>query len=233
MHSTLLISNTTILSADVLAWLKRSADRVKSENVVFINETFESISVETIREISAQAQYGSSEADTRFFVLLAAEKMSLPAQNAILKILEEPPEHTVFVLATSNPDYLLPTIHSRCIQIFLNDERQITIDTVEVQKIVENIKTLSHGELINLADTYSSKENALLLCSSMLLYLHQNMASTIKISVSDTKISNLYSNKSKAIENLTTTIDLLQKNVNARLALEHCFFELKALLSSP
>jgi DNA polymerase-3 subunit delta' len=46
-----------------------------------------------------------------------ADTMLPPAQNALLKTLEEPPSASVFVLVTSRPDVLLPTVRSRCPQL--------------------------------------------------------------------------------------------------------------------
>lgn len=53
------------------------------------------------------------EAPCRVCVLCGAENMTDQAQNALLKILEEPPEHTVFILTAENRSMLLPTILSR------------------------------------------------------------------------------------------------------------------------
>ena len=46
-----------------------------------------------------------------------AQDMGLPGQNALLKILEEPPKYGVFLLLTDNPDKLLPTVRSRCTEL--------------------------------------------------------------------------------------------------------------------
>ena len=43
--------------------------------------------------------------------------MGLPGQNALLKVLEEPPKYGVFLLLTDNPDKLLPTVRSRCTEL--------------------------------------------------------------------------------------------------------------------
>jgi DNA polymerase-3 subunit delta' len=53
----------------------------------------------------------------RFVVIDPADAMNAPAQNALLKTLEEPPEDTTLVLVASSPDGLLPTIRSRCLRV--------------------------------------------------------------------------------------------------------------------
>src|SRR5262249_39135868 len=58
--------------------------------------------------------YPPHEAAIRVFIVEEATALAPPAANALLKTLEEPPGHTRFVLCTTAPDQLLPTIRSRC-----------------------------------------------------------------------------------------------------------------------
>lgn len=62
--------------------------------------------------LSAQVTPGGAAA--KVFIIDEAELLGPPAQNALLKFLEEPPARTVLILVTSNPELLLPTIRSRC-----------------------------------------------------------------------------------------------------------------------
>ena len=50
----------------------------------------------------------------KIYIIDKAEKMTLEAQNALLKTLEEPPEYAIIILVTNNKEGLLPTIRSRC-----------------------------------------------------------------------------------------------------------------------
>lgn len=69
------------------------------------------ISIETIRQLYSQTR--SRRTQPLVVVFEAADTMSIDAQNAFLKLLEEPPAYVYFVLATSAPEALLPTIRSR------------------------------------------------------------------------------------------------------------------------
>lgn len=69
--------------------------------------------IDTIRQLRQNAWLLPGEAPCRVCVLCGAENMTDQAQNALLKILEEPPEHTVFILTAENRSMLLPTILSR------------------------------------------------------------------------------------------------------------------------
>ena len=55
----------------------------------------------------------------KIYIIPDAEMMTVQAQNAILKTIEEPPEYAVIMLLTENAEALLPTIRSRCVMILL------------------------------------------------------------------------------------------------------------------
>ncbi len=66
------------------------------------------------RHLKRWASLKSYQGAYRVALILQAEKMGLQAQNAILKLLEEPPEQMLLILCSGHPDRLLPTILSRC-----------------------------------------------------------------------------------------------------------------------
>ncbi len=68
--------------------------------------------VDAIRELIARAALGSP-GRTKVYILDEVHMLSTAASNALLKTLEEPPDHVVFVLATTDPQKVLPTIRSR------------------------------------------------------------------------------------------------------------------------
>lgn len=70
-------------------------------------------SVERIKEIRSIVQFGTA-GQWRVVILDEAHSMSRDANNALLKVLEEPPDRTVFVLCTTEPGKILETVVSRC-----------------------------------------------------------------------------------------------------------------------
>lgn len=72
------------------------------------------IDVETIESINEMASLRPFESEWRVFILRDADRMRPPAQNHFLKTLEEPPGKSLFILTTAFPQWLLPTIRSRC-----------------------------------------------------------------------------------------------------------------------
>ena len=81
------------------------------------NEDPRAFPVDAVRGIRAAAYVKPNEARCKVFVLLGVQNMSEISQNALLKILEEPPENVFFILTTVSAAALLPTVRSRA-QIF-------------------------------------------------------------------------------------------------------------------
>jgi DNA polymerase III subunit delta' len=75
------------------------------------------IKIEQVREIISQSVCRPFEGRRRVTIIDNADALLPPAQNALLKTLEEPPSASLFVLVTSRPDVLLPTVTSRCARI--------------------------------------------------------------------------------------------------------------------
>ncbi|WP_413161115.1 DNA polymerase III subunit gamma/tau [Capilliphycus salinus ALCB114379] len=70
--------------------------------------------VDNIRELIERAQFAPVQCRYKVYVIDECHMLSVAAFNALLKTLEEPPERVVFVLATTDPQRVLPTIISRC-----------------------------------------------------------------------------------------------------------------------
>ena len=84
-------------------------------------------SVDNVREIRDEVIYAPSRARYKVYIIDEVHMLSTGAFNALLKTLEEPPAHVVFILATTEPHKLPATILSRC-QRF--DFRRITIESI-------------------------------------------------------------------------------------------------------
>ncbi|WP_309110237.1 DNA polymerase III subunit gamma and tau [Saccharothrix sp.] len=69
--------------------------------------------VDDARELRDKAFYAPAESRYRVFIIDEAHMVTTQGFNALLKIVEEPPEHLIFIFATTEPDKVLPTIRSR------------------------------------------------------------------------------------------------------------------------
>ena len=72
------------------------------------------IPVDTVRRMAADAPVLPNESERKVYLIEDADTMNTAAQNAALKLLEEPPRGVYFILCAQNPALLLPTVRSRC-----------------------------------------------------------------------------------------------------------------------
>ena len=70
--------------------------------------------VDEIRDLIDKVKYGTILGRYKVYIIDEVHMLSAGAFNALLKTLEEPPEHVIFILATTEPHKILPTILSRC-----------------------------------------------------------------------------------------------------------------------
>lgn len=77
------------------------------------------VPVDLIRQARADIYIQPNESSHKIYLFPRAQDMGIPGQNALLKVLEEPPEYGVFLLLTDNPDKILPTVRSRCTELAL------------------------------------------------------------------------------------------------------------------
>lgn len=70
--------------------------------------------IDEIRELKEKINYQPSKGRKKIYIIDEVHMLTKEAFNALLKTLEEPPEHVIFILATTEPDKILPTIISRC-----------------------------------------------------------------------------------------------------------------------
>ena len=77
------------------------------------------ILVEDVRDITGFLRLTPAEGGFRVVIIDGAEAMNKAAANALLKVLEEPPDRAILLLVSHNPGALLPTLRSRCIQLAL------------------------------------------------------------------------------------------------------------------
>lgn len=78
------------------------------------------VPVELIRQARADMYIQPNEGQRKIYLFPRAQDMGVPGQNALLKVLEEPPAYGVFLLLADNPQRLLTTVRSRCVELALS-----------------------------------------------------------------------------------------------------------------
>lgn len=105
--------------------------------------------VEDIKNLNKNVDFAPVSCRYKVYIIDEAHMLTAEACNALLKTLEEPPAHVVFILATTEPQKILPTIHSRC-QRF--DFRPITqVEIVEhLQKVADGSEIKAERDALEL-----------------------------------------------------------------------------------
>jgi DNA polymerase-3 subunit gamma/tau len=96
--------------------------------------------VEKTREIIDNAQYRPARSRFKVYIIDEVHMLSKSSFNALLKTLEEPPSHVKFILATTEPEKVLPTILSRC--------QRYDFRNISTREIAEHLKSICKDEKI-------------------------------------------------------------------------------------
>lgn len=151
-------------------------------DVIYVTHEKEGIGVDDVREqINGTVQVKPYSSAYKIYIVDEAEKMTVQAQNALLKTLEEPPAYVIILLLTTRSDSFLPTILSRCITLKLKplyDEviRDYLMNRLQVRKSEADICTaFARGNLGKAIALASSEDFAALRKSVM--YLLKNIHS--------------------------------------------------------
>lgn len=135
------------------------ADIVVVSNEIYDEDSkSESLTVKTIRNASADMYIKPYAANKRVFIFPNAEKMTVQAQNALLKVFEEPPGYCVIILITQNDRMLIKTIRSRAITLrfgMLKDEEvklYLKQKGIECRPVVLRLASGSIGLALKLSE---------------------------------------------------------------------------------
>jgi DNA polymerase III subunit gamma/tau len=147
-----LMTGQTGCGKTTIARIMASYLKIEDEDLQEINSS-DFRGIDTIREIIKNSGYKPMKSKYRMFLLDEVHQLSKDAQNAILKILEDTPKHVFFILCTTDPQKLLPTIKNRCInfevqplqdrdmRILLKDIATKENDTLDKEVLMQIVKT--------------------------------------------------------------------------------------------
>ena len=107
--------------------------------------------VDDVRQVIENAQYSPARGRYKVYLIDEVHMLSKAAFNALLKTLEEPPKHVKFILATTDPQKLLVTVLSRCLQFNLKRLPQSVIREQVAKVLGEEGQAVEPGALAELA----------------------------------------------------------------------------------
>ena len=100
--------------------------------------------IDDVRSLRDAVKLAPASGKKKIYIIDEAHMLTTEASNAILKLLEEPPAHVIFILATTNPEKLIDTIRSRT--------TNIAFKKATSTEIVRSLKRVVEGEKIKIAE---------------------------------------------------------------------------------
>ena len=172
--------------------------------------------IEDVRNIQKKILLKPYKGKTKAVVIQAYENITIEAQNALLKVLEEPPANTIIIISTQKKELLLPTIISRC-KIIEFKEKEISLVNEDLLELSNTLNTLLNGKIGDklkvVQDIAKDKDETFLWVEKMTLFARKKLIENHK----DPK----YLIFLKLIQKTYKTIK--STNVNQRIALENLF----------
>jgi len=184
-------------------------------------KTTKSIGIDDIKKMRQQIFLKPYKSLTKAVIFEDGELLTPEAQNALLKVMEEPPEHTIILITARSKDAILPTIQSRSHIIELQDTSVPTeSERSQSALFLEAIKNMNIQQALELAEQYEKMKDAL--------------PESLERSIIALRNNMLQEEKGEEIIKLAGTMKTLQKahkvitttNANQRLTLETAFLSL-------
>lgn len=123
---------------------------------IFPEDGKQSINVDQARNVRADAYIAPNELDVKIYILHNADKMNVQTQNALLKILEEPPRFVSFILLSANTAAFLPTVRSRCQLVQFVGGAEKNDDSSRLRKLaLETVDALAGNRKSRMIDIQS------------------------------------------------------------------------------
>ncbi|MGI6677947.1 MAG: ATP-binding protein [Dehalobacterium sp.] len=146
-----------------------SCRKIKHGNhpdVMVIEPLGTSFKIEQGRELHKLINYRHYEGRYKVLILTGGDIMTSAAANSMLKMLEEPPERTIFILLAENGDNILPTVLSRCQVIKFGDETEKISEDGAVQEeyidqviaLVQDLPQMDYAQLLKISETWEKNK---------------------------------------------------------------------------
>ncbi len=200
---------------------------------LFDKETFEkkdikkpaaSIGIEDVRQLFSKLYLKPLRSPIKAVIVKDAQLLTPEAQNALLKVLEEPPAQTMVLLTADTEDALLPTIRSRCLLIKNGEGKVLTHEEKNnYEQLIKLIETKSIPELLVLAENVAKdKDKVPLWLQSIIITTREKLLDAVQTDQPNREeLLIRYVRLLIALQQ--TYVFVRSTNVNARFALEHAF----------
>ncbi len=218
-----ILSNNRVFKEDSLSFLSEKDIRnpytsIRVSNIFFCKRKWDdkkklfqkNISIDDIRELSRKFYLSSADYSYKVCIVDTIEDLNKSASNSLLKMLEEPPKNTLFILVSNNKQSILPTILSRCQKISFQRLNEEDLQNISVGLFEEN-----HLDLLKSTGALTSCDGSVKKLLNFLDKDYMKFFNSMKELLLD--LPNL--NKRKAIKLLTGNKEFLGNNDPEKSAL--------------
>lgn len=195
---------------------------ISSFDIVTIKSEGPSLGIDDIKKMQEKAFLKPLKGSHKTVVIKGAEMLTIPAQNALLKILEEPPQNTIMILASTTAYDLLPTILSRVslVRISKKEQKMTEDEKKEVAKKLLGWKKQSIANALKTAEIMAKDKEKTLQVLEESLYVGREILREEIASEKEPQLSKMLPEIQKKYQILKYT------NANPRLTLEDLFLTL-------
>lgn len=177
-----------------------------------------SIGIEEVKEFQKEMLFKPFQEKIQVGIIYDSEKLTIQAQNALLKSLEESSDSSVYILFVSNEKNLLPTIRSRARVIYSSFEPKV------LEKLEENILSKDILEKFEIVDKYAETKDS---SFELINEIEDIFREKLELEIKNGNIRN----STEVLESLKVVEDCREKisaNCNRKLALESMMVQIKA-----
>lgn len=175
----------------------------------------QSIGIDDIKQIQKKIFFKAIKSTQKAVVIEDAQLLTTEAQNALLKVLEEPPAHTLIFLSSETRETVIATIQSRCQIISLEEETKELTEKEKTDLLVflETVETMPIGDKLKKAEALAKdKDRALKWLTKCILFARTQLLDQTG------EMQQKTAHKIRILQELHTL--LKTTNVNPRLAIE-------------
>lgn len=108
-----------------------ASSKVQHPDIISIYKSKTELTVDQVRDVIADSIILPNEADYKVYIFVDGDFMNERAQNAALKLIEEPPSSVIIILCATKANVFLPTIRSRCVELSSNSDVNIVNSLAE------------------------------------------------------------------------------------------------------
>jgi len=212
------IEYTTKLCDELLiSEFDRTVVEIQTETTKKSDKIQKSIGIEEIRSFQKKLYLKPLKSLLKAGIIHANDTLTIQAQNALLKVFEEPPDNTILIITSTNKEMILETLCSRCTIVELTIEKENGSDEeIEgAEKFLKILESDKIGEKMKIAEVYSKdKVKTLELLENAIQKKRNELLESIEENEKTTQNIKII----QVLQNCYTT--LKKTNVNTRMTLE-------------